>query len=121
MAICAQCRELADGLSLDKPREYLELALRLLNLVKDGAFVLGESTCSLEDLFKPQWPSDSVEHNLECLSCGRKFQLFADTYHGHAGWGQTGPPTKKQDSDLELEEESHLTVVSEQWPVGSES
>ena len=83
-----------DGVSLDKPREYLELALRMLNLVKDGSFVLLESTCSLDDLFKPEWPSDIVEHNLECATCGRKYQLFADTYHGHAAWGLTGPPTR---------------------------
>ena len=83
-----------EGVSLDKPREYLELALRILNLVKDGTFVLLESTCTLEDLFKSEWPSDIVEHNLECTACGRKFQLFADTYHGHAAWGLTGPPTR---------------------------
>jgi hypothetical protein len=113
MAECAQCKDLVEGQSLDKPREYLELALRLLNLVKDGGFVLTESTCSLEDLFKPQWPFDTVEHNFECASCGRRFQLFADTYHGHAGWGLTGPPIKIPDP--EPADTSQLTVLTEEW------
>jgi hypothetical protein len=94
VANCAQCEEFVDGLSFDQPREYLEFALRVLRVVESGSLTLLESTCSLQDLFKPEWPSDIVEHNLECSSCGRKFQLFADTFRGHAGWGLTGPPRK---------------------------
>jgi len=81
-------------LSFTKPREYLEFALRVLKVVETGTLVLLESTCSLQDLFKEEWPTDIVEHNVECENCGRKFQLFADTYRGHAGWGLTGPPVK---------------------------
>lgn len=92
MASCPKCREFLAGRTIDKPREYLELAYRLLGLVKEGAFVATESTCPLQDLFKAQWPADVVEHNLQCAACGRTFQLFADTYHGHAAWDLTGPP-----------------------------
>lgn len=81
-----------NGVSFDEPREYLGLARHLLNLVSDGVFFLTESTCLLEDLFNPQWPNDVVEHNFECTLCGRSFQLFADTFHGHCGWDLTGPP-----------------------------
>jgi hypothetical protein len=80
--------------SFDKPREYLEFALRLIDLVSEGTFVLAESTCTLQDLFNPEWPADLVEHNLQCNTCGRAFQLFADTFRGHAGWGISGPQTK---------------------------
>jgi hypothetical protein len=95
MAACTQCDGLMDSLSFDKPREYLELALRLLNAVKDGRLIVTESTCPLEHVFNPEWPADVVEHDFECSACGRAFQLFADTYHGHAGWGVTGPQTKE--------------------------
>lgn len=95
-----QCEEFQEGVSFEKPREYLEFALRLIRQVESGTLTLDESTCKLEDLFKPEWPADIVEHNLLCGSCGRKFQLFADTFRGHAGWGLTGPPTKVE----ELEE-----------------
>ena len=92
MASCPQCEGLMESLSFEKPREYLELARRLLNSVNDGAFTVTESTCSLQDLFNPEWPGEEVEHNFQCTSCGRTYQLFADTYHGRAGWGLTGPP-----------------------------
>jgi hypothetical protein len=91
---CSQCEEFQDGLSFVKPREYLEFAFRLLKVVEAGSLELLESTCTLQHLFNEEWPADIVEHNLECATCGRKFQLFADTYRGNAGWGLTGPPTK---------------------------
>ena len=93
MSACTHCKEFLEGKSFEKPRDYLEFALRLLKRVQAGDFILTESTCKLEDLFDPEWPADIVEHNLHCASCGRKFQLFADTFRGHAGWGLTGPPT----------------------------
>lgn len=95
MAFCPKCEEFLAGRTIDKPREYLELAYRLLGLVNEGVFVATESTCSLADLFKPDWPADMVEHNLQCTACGRTFQLFADTFNGHAAWDLTGPQTKE--------------------------
>jgi hypothetical protein len=91
---CSQCEEFLDGLSFVKPRDYLEFALRVLKVVDGGSLQALESTCPLDDLFKDEWPADIVEHNLECATCGRKFQLFADTFRGNAGWGLTGPPVK---------------------------
>ena len=95
MAACLKCDEFLESKSFDKPREYLEFARQLYSLVDAGVFELLESTCTLQDLFKPEWPADMVEHNLQCHGCGRCFQLFADTYRGHAGWGLTGPQTKE--------------------------
>ena len=42
----------------DKPREYLEFARQLIGLVRDGTYVLTQSTCTLEDLFNPEWPAE---------------------------------------------------------------
>src|SRR5579871_5352073 len=93
MAACKECDGLLESLCFEKPREYLEFARRLLEMVNNGNLILlTNSTCSLDDLFKPDWPANTAEHNLECKACGRKFQLFADTFLGHAGWGLTGPP-----------------------------
>jgi hypothetical protein len=94
MPACAQCDGLTESLSFDKPREYLELARRLLNAVNDGKLSVIECTCPLQDLFSAAWPANLVEHDFQCSACGRTFQLFADTYLGHAGWGVTGPQTK---------------------------
>jgi transposase-like protein len=84
-----------ESLSFDKPREYLELARRLLNGVNDGKLSVTKCTCPLQDLFSAEWPANLVEHDFECSACGRTFQLFADTYLGHAGWGVTGPQTRE--------------------------
>jgi hypothetical protein len=94
MAACTQCDGLVESLSFEKPREYLELARRLLHAVNDGKLSVIESTCPLQELFSDDWPANQVEHDFECSACGRTFQLFADTYLGHAGWGVTGPQTK---------------------------
>lgn len=94
MPACTQCDGLMESLSFEKPREYLELARRLLTAVNEGKMSVTECTCPLQDLFSANWPANQVEHDLECIACGRTFQLFADTYLGHAGWGVTGPQTK---------------------------
>jgi hypothetical protein len=102
-----------ESLSIDKPREYLEFARRLLTAVDDGRMTLAESTCPLQDLFNAQWPADVVEHNFVCTACGRSFQLFADTFHGHAGWGLTGPPTREPDPEQSAS--APFTILNCQW------
>ena len=102
MAACPKCDEFLESKCFEKPREYLELARRLLDLIDAGVFELLESTCPVRDLFNDEWPAEMVEHNLQCHTCGRSFQLFADTYRGNAGWGLTGPQTKQP----ELEQSS---------------
>jgi hypothetical protein len=108
MASCPGCTELLAGRTIDKPREYLELAYRLLGLVNAGVFVATQSTCPLPDLFKSEWPADTVEHNFECSVCGRTFQLFADTYNGHAAWDLTGPPRSQPEPELAPEPQIEL-------------
>jgi hypothetical protein len=105
MASCPKCDEFLAGRTIDKPREYLELAYRLLGLLNEGVFVETESTCPLRDLFKSEWPAETVEHNLQCTVCGRTFQLFADTYNGHAAWDLTGPPRPEPEPPPEPEKE----------------
>ncbi len=91
--------------------EYLELARRLLTAVDDGRMTLAASTCPLHDLFNAEWPADVVEHNFVCNACGRSFQLFADTFHGHAGWGLTGPPTKEPSPEQNDQRAVHCICI----------
>ncbi len=110
---CSQCEGLSESRSIDKPGEYLEFARRLLRAVDDGRMTLAASTCPLQDLFNQEWPADVVEHNFRCNACGRSFQLFADTFHGHAGWGLTGPPTKEPAPEQSTS--APVTVLHCQW------
>ena len=84
MAFCPQCEQLKDSLCFEKPREYLELARQLLTSVNEGALIVRESSCPLQDLFNPEWPGEEVEHNFECTACGRTYQLFARSDRVHA-------------------------------------
>lgn len=46
-----------------------------------------DATCDLQELLdSPEWPADVITHQLQCASCGRKYTLSADTYHGGAQW-----------------------------------
>jgi hypothetical protein len=112
MASCPTCAEFLPGRTIDKPREYLELAYRVLGLVSEGVFVETESTCPLKDLFKPDWPANTLEHNVQCTACGRKFQLFADTYNGHAAWDLTGPPHPEPEAPPEPKNELGFWMVN---------
>jgi hypothetical protein len=118
MASCAMCEPLHTALSIAKPSQYLELARRLIGLIDEGVMVLTESSCTLQALFNSEWPAETAEHNFECVTCGRTFQLFADTYHGHAAWDLTGPPTRNLEPDPALsirEANPKVIVIDETW------
>ena len=113
MASCPRCEELQTALSIDQPRQYLELVRRLIGLIDEGVIALTASSCTLQALFNAEWPSDTAEHNFECITCGRTFQLFADTYHGHAAWDLTGPPRKGPAPEPDATPK--VTIVVETW------
>ena len=67
-------------------REYRDVVRQLIELVVSGRFLLVEASCPLEEMLSEPLPGDVVSHDFECADCGRRFHLFADTYHGRAGW-----------------------------------
>lgn len=86
MAECVKCSGFAERLNLATPKEYRDLAHQLIEIVNQGTFLLIQATCPLLELFGETWPGDHVEHVFECVTCGRKFELHADTYHGWVTW-----------------------------------
>jgi hypothetical protein len=52
-----------------------------------------QSSCPLTDLLKNQhWPDDVITHIFECSSCGQRFKLAVETYHGSGGaWEMLAP------------------------------
>ena len=92
--MCAKRDGFAERQNFDNTRDYRNIARQLIEIVGEGTFWIVRATCPLEDLFGPKWPSDIVSHEFECLTCGRRFSRFADTYHGTAGWrpGDIEPP-----------------------------
>jgi hypothetical protein len=87
---CAKCKGFSERLDLETPGEYRAIAGKLIEVVDQRTFAIVSADCPLEDLFKPVWPSDVVEHKFFCVACGRSYRLFADTYHGRASWSPVG-------------------------------
>lgn len=86
MERCPNCESFKERRDFKQAREYLGFAHQLIDVVNQGAFVMVHATCPLQELFNPRWPGNVVEHGFQCTACGRSYQLFADTYHGRAGW-----------------------------------
>jgi hypothetical protein len=87
---CEQCAEFDKRIPLPTPASYLTLAGAARELVADGTLVLVEGSVPLASL-QPGQPlpsdgTDSIRHLLACATCGRRYVLWADTYHGGGAW-----------------------------------
>src|ERR1700676_2628051 len=86
MAPCPKCDGFSKRLNIRTPDEYLAIVRQLIERVNTGTFLLVNADCPLGDILGPTWPGDSIAHEFECFTCGRRFRLHADTFHGHADW-----------------------------------
>ena len=87
---CGQCADFSERRLFSQPREYRDIAQQLMEIVRQGDFVLLKASCPLRELFGPVWPGDLLEHIFKCARCGDEFRLFADTWHGSVEWGPVG-------------------------------
>jgi hypothetical protein len=86
MESCPKCSEFSQRLKIHTPNEYQDIARQLIEVVRQGTFLLVRADCPLEEILEPSLPGDFVAHEFECFACGRKFRLAADTYHGNVNW-----------------------------------
>lgn len=86
LLMCLKCDGFAERIYPASPREYLDMVRQLIKIVNEGTFLLVHASCPLEEMFNTPMPGDVVSHDFQCTTCGRSFQLYADTYHGGAGW-----------------------------------
>lgn len=84
--MCPRCQVFAGQLKITQPDDYRELARRLIEAVKEKTLQLTKADCHLEDLLEGPFPGDILRHHFRCTMCGRRFDLHADTYHGHVEW-----------------------------------
>ncbi len=84
--MCTNCDSYGESIAINRPREYFALAEQLQHLVATGVLRLVRGTCELEAIGRDKpWPGDWIEHVCECPLCGRRFRLYAETYHGSGG------------------------------------
>lgn len=85
--MCDKCDGFAEKLSIDSPGRYYDLVAEIGQVLDEGTMVVTEGTCDLKDISKKKpWPADILQHDFRCVSCGRMFRLFVDTYHGRGSW-----------------------------------
>jgi len=84
--MCPKCEGFAERMNPVSRREYLDIVRQLIQIVSEETFLLVRADCPLEEMLETPMPRDCVHHDFQCTTCGRAFQLFADTYHGRAGW-----------------------------------
>jgi hypothetical protein len=106
-----QCAELDKRIPLPTPASYLTLAGATRELIAAGTLVLVEGSVPLESL-QPGQPlpsdgTDSIRHPAACATCGRRYVLWADTYHGGGTWepsiGRKRNGCRTDRSDLSVE------------------
>lgn len=86
---CEQCAELDKRIPLPTSASYLTLAGAARELVADGTLVLGRQRptgVTAAGTAAPSDGTDSIRHLLACATCGRRYVLWADTYHGGCAW-----------------------------------
>jgi hypothetical protein len=86
MTKCPKCDGFTERINFASPGEYLDTVRQLVEVVNQGWFLLVFASCPLQDMFNTPSPGDCIFHHFQCTTCGRGFQLFADTFHGIANW-----------------------------------
>ncbi len=84
--MCPKCGGFIEKITITEPNEYYDLVKQLQTILAEGTMSLVRATCDLKAIGQNlPWPADYIEHVFECTSCGRKFRLAIETYHGSGG------------------------------------
>lgn len=84
--MCPRCAGFTDAVRLRLPHEYIELVSQLRQVIAEGTLAIESGDCPLEEIRSgATWPGDALEHRFRCTSCGQRFRLTAETYHGSGG------------------------------------
>ncbi len=84
--MCFKCDGFKETIRFRDAGSYYNLVKQLQQVVDQETMVLIAGTCGLGDIDrKKQWPNDYIEHTFQCTTCGMRFMLSAETYHGCGG------------------------------------
>lgn len=92
---CEKCADLCERVAIDLPGDLARLIARAHDRITAGTIVELKSESPLWRPFagvpaEGPW-EDIVSHTFRCKTCGQKFDLSADTFHGSGGqWCRMG-------------------------------
>lgn len=85
--MCENCKDVKTGKILS-PKDYLACCKYVKDLVETGGFDFTFSSCYIDSVRDKNgcWADDVITHVIQCIKCGQKFSLSAETYHGSASF-----------------------------------
>ena len=81
---CTTCGSLMSEVEIKSPGQLQRVAESVAPYVRDGALEQQAGTGTLDEVAKGRW-EDFVSARFRCTSCGRIYELVAETYHGAGG------------------------------------
>ncbi len=83
---CERCQPLNAVRSLRKPTDYRTFIRELIERIDRGELRMVDGVPLAPLLVEGSvWPDDIISHTFECVSCGQRFEMAVDTYHGSGG------------------------------------
>lgn len=84
--MCSMCEYFRETIIIEHPYQYFDLVDQIRTVLQEGTMFLLEGNCILEEIIvdKP-FPKDVLYHVFQCATCGCKFSLSVETYHGSGG------------------------------------
>jgi hypothetical protein len=87
---CDKCQSLCIVVEILKPADYRTLIRVLIERIDRNELRIVHGVALAPLLMEDSvWPDDIISHSFQCVTCGQKFELSVDTYHGIGGSWQT--------------------------------
>ena len=81
------CAEFNERLTFSSPEKYRDFVRQLIDAVNQKKLLLRRADFPLEEMLTDSWPGgDNISHGLECARCGRRFELYVNTWNGRNWW-----------------------------------
>lgn len=83
--MCEKCDGFSETIRIEHPYEYFNIVEQARTILDEGTMVIVEGNCNFDEISRNKFPDDVLYHVFQCTSCGRKFSLCVETYHGSGG------------------------------------
>lgn len=95
MQSCATCESLMESIKIDSQGRLQEVARSLLPYLRQGTLEQLTGDDSLAEIAQGAW-GDLVASSFRCTTCGNRYELVVETYHGSGGaWRRCGREDQK--------------------------
>ena len=84
--MCQICDDLHEIIRIEYPYQYYNIVDQIKTMLQEGILVLVDGNCDFSRIERNRpFPDDVPYHVFKCASCGCRFELCVETYHGSGG------------------------------------